>query len=143
MCSSDYYQTDAPMRSIQGEQTRYVVICRGPNCRERGGRELRKRLISLVRGRASPRLLGYACFGQCDYGPNVVFFPDDTWRGQLRAADAEALLEHAPEALPGACLDPPAAERREHLANIAELVATVERDIARRAGGRRWWWWPF
>ena len=142
MMSSDYYQTYAPMRSIPDEQTRYVVVCRGPNCRERGGLELRKRLVALVRGRASPRLLGYACFGQCDHGPNVVFFPDDAWRGQLRAADAEALLERDVDSLPGQDLEPPEAERREHLANIAELVATVERDTARRQRARRWWW-PF
>jgi hypothetical protein len=33
----------------------------------------------------------------------------------------------------------PEDERRQHLANIAELVDTLERDRSRR----RRWWWPF
>jgi (2Fe-2S) ferredoxin len=121
-----------------------IVVCRGPNCRERGGLHLRKRLVELLRQRAEPRLVGYACFGQCDFGPNVAFFPEATWYGGLNAADAaERVVDHAlgAEQLSGTPLCLPDDERREHLANIAELIATLERDRVRRRGHR--WWWPF
>jgi hypothetical protein len=35
----------------------------------------------------------------------------------------------------------PEDERRQHLANITDLVDTLERDQARGRGRR--WWWPF
>jgi len=143
--SSDYYQTRRQMRSIPATESTYVVVCRGPNCREQGGLGLRKRLRQLLgRNDVSVRLVGYSCFGQCDNGPNVVFFPSDEWRGKLRADDAAAVLEYARVggSAPGRLLEPSADERAQHLANIGELVATVERDRAARSRARRWWW-PF
>ena len=143
--SSDYYQTRLQMRSIPATETTYVVVCRGPNCREQGGLGLRKRLLQLLgRDDASVRLLGYSCFGQCDHGPNVVIFPSNEWRGKLRLDDAAALVEYARGngLAPGRLLEPTAEERAQHLANIGELVATVERDRAARSRARRWWW-PF
>jgi (2Fe-2S) ferredoxin len=118
----------------------YVVVCRGPHCRERGSLSLRKRLSELLKGEPSARLIGYSCFGQCDFGPNVAFYPEGTWYGGLNASQVvnHALTGEAPDAPP---LDLPAAERTEHLRNISELVETLERDRARR---RRWpAWWPF
>jgi (2Fe-2S) ferredoxin len=85
--------------------------------------------------------VGYACFGQCDSGPNVLFYPDGEFYGGLGGGDAERIVGHAANGQPlgGQPLTLPEAERRQHLANIAELVDTLERD---RARGRRWWW-PF
>jgi (2Fe-2S) ferredoxin len=123
---------------------RYIVVCRGPNCRERGGLRLRKRLVELVRHEPVARLVGYSCFGQCDDGPNVMFYPEGNWYGGLFGADAaERVVRHATgsEALCSPPLELPEAERREHLANIADLIATLERDRAHRRS--RPWWWPF
>jgi (2Fe-2S) ferredoxin len=119
-----------------------VVVCRGPHCRERGALPLRKRLVALLRREPTTRLVGYACFGQCDFGPNVAFYPQGTWYGGLHAADAaERVARHAlgHEALQTAPLSLPPLERNEHLRNIAELVGTLERDSLRP----RRWWWPF
>jgi (2Fe-2S) ferredoxin len=120
----------------------YVVVCRGPNCRARGALHLRKRLVELVRGEPRVHLLGYSCFGLCDYGPNVAFYPECAWYGGLCApGDAERVIAHAMtgEPLNAAPIEPPAAEREEHLRNIGELIRTRERDRARP----RRWWWPF
>ena len=123
------------------DEPRYIVVCRGPNCRQRGSLSLRQQLRRLLDGSASTRLIGYACFGQCDYGPNVAFYPEGQWFGGLHAADAaERVVRHArglqsleePLALPDL-------DRAEHLRNIAELVSTLERDRQRP----RRWWWPF
>jgi (2Fe-2S) ferredoxin len=123
-------------------QTQYVVVCRGPHCRERGSLPLRKRLAGLLRGDPNIKLVGYSCFGQCECGPNVAFFPEGVWYGGLSQSDAaERVARHAEgiQALDQTPLVLPEDERREHLRNIAELVATLERDANRP----RRWWWPF
>jgi (2Fe-2S) ferredoxin len=102
---------------------------------------LRQRLVQLLRGQTRPRLVGYACFGQCELGPNVAFYPEGVWYGGLtRPEDAERVVEHA---LGGRRLSQPPLllpepERHAHLANIAELVATLERDRQRGPWWRRW-----
>ena len=124
--------------------TTYVVVCRGPACRERGGLHLRKRLVNLMKGETNACLLGYACFGQCDFGPNVAFFPEAVWCGGLSASDAERIHDYAVGIVacpPGEVLDLPVVERSQHVANVADLIATVERDTAKRNRGH--WWWPF
>jgi len=121
---------------------RYLIVCRGPNCRENGGVALRRRLVHLLKDKPGPRLAGYSCFGQCDFGPNVAVFPDGVFFGGLRQPDdAERLIRHVlgDEALTVMPLLLEPTERAEHLKNIAELVATLERDRARP----RRWWWPF
>jgi (2Fe-2S) ferredoxin len=120
----------------------YVVVCRGPHCRERGSLPLRQRLVELLKHEPAAQLLGYACFGQCDFGPNVAFYPEGVWYGGLVGQDdAERVVHHAAtgEPLNRSPLDLPEPERTEHLRNIAELVTTLERDRARP----RRWWWPF
>ncbi len=122
--------------------TTYVVVCRGPHCRERGALPLRQRLVALLRHEPNTRLLGYSCFGQCEEGPNVGFYPEAAWYGGLsQPGDAERVVRHATgvEPMSQVQLVLPEHERREHLNNIIELVSTSERDRARR----RRWWWPF
>jgi len=120
----------------------YVVVCRGPNCRARGAIRLRKRLVTLLKEDPAVRLIGYSCFGQCDLGPNVAFYPEGVWYGQLgRPEDADRVVRHATagEPLADTPLTLPEDERAQHLCNIAELGRTLERDRARP----RRWWWPF
>jgi (2Fe-2S) ferredoxin len=123
-------------------QNVYVVVCRGPHCRERGALPLRKRLVELLRDQPAARLVGYSCFGQCDFGPNVAFYPEGVWYGGLvGGSDADRVVKHATTGEPFGQppLSLPDLERNEHLQNIAELVRTLERDRARP----RRWWWPF
>jgi len=118
-----------------------VVVCRGPNCRERGSLPLRQRLGELLRGQPKAGLIGYACFGQCDFGPNVAFYPDGSWYGNLSQPDAaERVVRHALaiESLDAPRLSLPEPERADHLRNISELVSVLERDRQRPR-----WWWPF
>lgn len=119
----------------------YVVVCRGPNCRARGAMPLRGRLVKLLKDDPRVHLLGYACFGQCDRGPNVAFYPPGEWFGGLSAPDAaERVVQHAREGAPlPTPLDLPERERLEHLCNIEDLIRTHERDRDRPR--RRWW--PF
>ena len=103
---------------------------------------LRKRLVKLLSHDPDVHLVGYSCFGQCDYGPNVAFYPPGDWYGGLSSPlDAERVVQHAKgvQALEQQALILPEQERAEHLRNIEELVRTRERDRARP----RRWWWPF
>lgn len=103
---------------------------------------LRGRLYELLKRDTTVHLLGYSCFGQCDYGPNVAFYPEGTFYGNLSAADdADRVVRHARQEQPlnDAPLCPPEADRDQHLRNIGELVRTLERDRGRRPR----WWWPF
>lgn len=133
--------TAAPQPGSAGR--RYVVVCRGPHCRERGSLPLRARLASLLRGREDLALVGYNCFGQCERGPNVLFYPDGTWVGGLSEADAAAVVARTEglhrDEWPALAL--PAEERTMHLANVEALIATMESDRqrTRRRGVRRWW----
>jgi (2Fe-2S) ferredoxin len=106
---------------------------------------LRRKLVKLLKDDPDIRLLGYSCFGQCDFGPNVAIYPPGTWYGGLSAPDdAERVVCHARSGLStplGEQLCLPADERELHLRNISELVRTHERDRARRP--RSHWWWPF
>ena len=138
----------APETTAAGRPTTpgpvYVVVCRGPHCRRVGSLRLRARIAALLRGRDDVRMAGYACFGQCEYGPNALIFPEGTWFGGLdKPDDADRLVRHA--AGEQRILDEPLrlvpAERDGHLANVAELLRTLEADRARKA--RRRWWWPF
>jgi (2Fe-2S) ferredoxin len=131
--------------SMTQSEASYVVVCRGPSCREHGGLRLRSNLVRLLRSEPRARLIGYACFGQCDDGPNVAFYPEGSWYGRLCEPDsAEQVVAHATggEPLTAARLQLPEAERREHLRNITDLVTLYQRERAGRQR-RRWWWWPF
>ena len=102
---------------------------------------LRTRLVKLLAHDPEVQLIGYACFGQCDHGPNVAFYPPGDWYGGLSArGDAERVVQHARQGTPlKLALHLPEQERAEHLRNIEELIRTRERDRARP----RRWWWPF
>jgi (2Fe-2S) ferredoxin len=103
---------------------------------------LRKRLVKLFKHDSGVHLLGYSCFGQCDEGPNVAFFPPGEWYGALSAPDdAERVVRHAHgiEPLSQKPLRLPPAEEEAHVRNIVELIKTFERDRDRP----RRWWWPF
>jgi (2Fe-2S) ferredoxin len=100
-------------------------------------------LVALVRREPSVRLVGYACFGQCDFGPNVAFFPEGVWYGGLSAADAaDQVVRHATgaRALEATPLSLPEPERTQHTKNILELIQMLERDRQRK---NHHWWWPF
>jgi len=150
MCAADYcalFTTREEFERyssivVQAVSTSYIVVCRGPNCRERGGLGLRKQLSALLKSDQRASLVGYNCFGQCDFGPNLAFYPEGVWYGGLiNADDAERAVQHATCGTPmrAAPLELPSLERAEHLQNIADLVGTIERDRTRRHP----WWWPF
>jgi (2Fe-2S) ferredoxin len=103
---------------------------------------LRRRLIGLLKHDPEVHVLGYSCFGQCDHGPNVAFYPPGEWYGGLASPkDAERVVSFARggQQVPGKKLELPEDERELHLRNIEDLVRTHERDRARP----RRWWWPF
>lgn len=73
----------------------FVFVCVGPNCGERGGKELfdawKARL--LAEGRWDEcRVVPASCFGQCATGPNACRYPNGEFQSGLDPArHAEAL----------------------------------------------------
>ncbi|HEX5415408.1 MAG TPA: (2Fe-2S) ferredoxin domain-containing protein, partial [Chloroflexota bacterium] len=57
---------------------RYVLVCRGPNCKAQGSTGVREKLAALIDAakRDNPEVevvvLPYTCFDRCGRGPNVV-----------------------------------------------------------------------
>lgn len=129
---------------------RYLLVCRGPNCRAQGSQAIRERLQKAIASAgntdrdATPVVLPYSCFDRCGRGPNAVLYPDGTWYEALDEADVPEVARHA---LGGA--------------SPAHLIADVEEEHAQRyyqlfeeiipeleseeqpspRPGRRWW--PF
>lgn len=122
---------------------RYLVICRGPHCRHRGAGTLRARLARVLRGREDLRVAGYACFGLCEHGPNVLLYPEGVWFGGLaRPGDAERLVRRADGGRAPELVQLPVfpAEREEHLVNAAEVIRNLD-PLTQPSRGR--WRWPF
>jgi (2Fe-2S) ferredoxin len=105
---------------------------------------LRTRLARLIHGRNDIGLIGYACFGLCEFGPNVAFFPEGAYFGGLEAEDdAQRVVDHAAgtRALADLPLPMSIEERAAHRRNVEDLIALAERE--RNGRKRRRWWWPF
>jgi len=75
---------------------RYVLVCRGPNCKAQGAVEVREALRkALAESEASDVVvLPYTCFDLCGRGPNAVIYPDGQWFEALGLGDVPDLVEH-------------------------------------------------
>lgn len=90
---------DVSERTLAGVDqmpSRYLLVCRGPNCRAQGSAEVRetlRRQLTAVGG-ADVLVLPYNCFGLCGRGPNAVLYPDGDWFEALACRDVPDLIEH-------------------------------------------------
>ena len=76
-----------------------------PSCAGRGSEALAE---LLERGLAERGLAEqveverFYCFGQCEHGPNVRFYPGGTWFSEIGKDDVGTILDTLAEALDGA-----------------------------------------
>jgi|GEM_PF-415934 len=131
---------------------RYVLVCRGPNCKAQGSNDVRERLVAHIavardRGEAAVDVvvLPYTCFDRCGRGPNVVVYPDDVWYEAVGENDADDIVRHVVGGTPVEHLraDVPARHAAEYRALIEELIPEIEAEETKqkRPPGKRWW--PF
>jgi (2Fe-2S) ferredoxin len=76
-----------------------LVVCMGRHCNANGKAEpLYERLRAELgepadfRTRKPIRWERASCLGQCDIGPNCVFYPDGIWFHQLTPADLDEVI---------------------------------------------------
>jgi (2Fe-2S) ferredoxin len=131
---------------------RYLLVCRGPNCKAQGSEDLRERLrAAIAAGREASTtepdvvVLAYTCFDRCGRGPNAVVYPDGVWYEALTTDDVEDVARHALGGKPAsdlvAAVDASHAEECYRI--LDETIPELEADEQQRATPRRRSWWPF
>jgi len=130
---------------------RYVLVCRGPNCKAQGSTEVRERLAALIDAakRESPEadvvVLPYTCFDRCGRGPNVVVYPEGVWYEAVSEADVQDVARHVLGGAPAEHLraDVPARHAAEYAELFAELIPEIEAEVDKRKRPPKKGWWPF
>ena len=87
----------------------HVFVCvndRGgarKSCADGHSKEIAIRLKEAAKGRGFPpgtvRVSQSLCLGLCDFGPNVVLYPQRTWFQAVTVADIDRILDAAAEVM--------------------------------------------
>ncbi|MBI1745352.1 MAG: (2Fe-2S) ferredoxin domain-containing protein [Acidobacteria bacterium] len=74
----------------------HILVCQNVDCRVRGSDQVMKALsLQLAeKGRRDITVKSYMCFGACQAGPNMVFYPERTWYAGVRLSDVDAIVDH-------------------------------------------------
>ncbi len=65
-------------------------------CANHGGVDFHKKLRDMVkeqRLRGKVRVCRAGCLDRCEFGPNIVVFPDNIWYSGVREEDLESIFE--------------------------------------------------
>lgn len=136
---------------------RYVLVCRGPNCKAQGSPAVREKLTALIEaarresagGDFEVVVLPYTCFDRCGRGPNVVVYPDGVWYEAVGEDDVAEVARHALGGPPAEHLraDVPVRHAAEYAELIAELIPEIEAEVEPKEDKRKRppkkGWWPF
>lgn len=71
-------------------------------CADSGGVALHAKLKEIVKARGLRgriRVSKSGCMNRCEYGPNIMIFPDNVWYSHVTEADLEPLMEGVAESL--------------------------------------------
>ncbi|HSW35587.1 MAG TPA: NADH-quinone oxidoreductase subunit NuoF [Candidatus Limnocylindrales bacterium] len=74
----------------------HVLICTGTGCVASGSHPTRDALIEEIKNRGLERevkVVDTGCFGFCQFGPNMVVYPEGTFYCQVKPEDAKDLVE--------------------------------------------------
>jgi len=69
-----------------------------PSCGARGSKQIRARLKQKLVEKGMHKLYRVnraGCLGQCEYGPNIVIYPDGIWYAHVRPDDVESIVEES------------------------------------------------
>jgi len=80
---------------------KHIFLCtnlsdEGNSCGARGGDKLRDTLKETVKKHGLQikiRVSKSGCQGNCDVGPNVLIFPENTWYKGVQPSDLESIIE--------------------------------------------------
>jgi len=72
-----------------------VIVCSNVDCAARGAQKniegIERRLTAAG---SDVKVKTYLCFGGCDYGPNIVLYPEGTWYAGVKESDLDEIVEH-------------------------------------------------
>ncbi|MBT9167496.1 MAG: NADP-reducing hydrogenase subunit HndC [Syntrophomonadaceae bacterium] len=74
----------------------HVLICTGTGCVASGSHPTRDALLDELRNRGlgkEIKVIDTGCFGFCQFGPNIVVYPEGTFYCQVEPKDAKDLVE--------------------------------------------------
>ena len=74
---------------------RHILVCNNVDCLNRGGQQVFEDLHARVaESGVDVDVKQYPCFGGCDYGPNIVFYPDKVFYSGVKPPDLDEMMEH-------------------------------------------------
>ena len=73
---------------------RHVLVCNNVDCRARGSDAVREAISARVASGevGDVQVTAYPCFGGCDFGPNVVVYPDKCFYSGVTVADVPEII---------------------------------------------------
>ncbi|HUK41766.1 MAG TPA: (2Fe-2S) ferredoxin domain-containing protein [Candidatus Acidoferrales bacterium] len=76
-----------PMKQI-------CFVCQNVDCQSRGSEPLMKEIVSKVAERGlDVEVKSYLCFGGCEYGPNIVIYPQKAWYAGVKSEDLPEIID--------------------------------------------------
>ncbi len=78
------------------DDKRHILVCNNVDCLGRGGQQVFETLHGRVTeaGLDDVEVTQYPCFGGCEYGPNIVFYPDKVFYSGVKPQDVDELMAH-------------------------------------------------
>jgi len=76
---------------------RLVYVCEGGDCSEKGSIDLHGDLKTMLEERDPEglnKLRKYPCFGGCEFGINLVLYPDRVFYSRVKHGDLGAICDH-------------------------------------------------
>jgi (2Fe-2S) ferredoxin len=69
-------------------------VCQNVDCHSRGSERLMNELANKVAERSlDVEVKSYLCFGGCEYGPNIVVYPQKTWYAGVKSEDLPEIVD--------------------------------------------------
>jgi NADP-reducing hydrogenase subunit HndC len=77
------------------ENVEACIICTNIDCAARGSTALIEALQEKLpsAGLSDVKVRTYQCFGGCEYGPNMMLYPEGSWFAGAQASDADDIVE--------------------------------------------------
>jgi (2Fe-2S) ferredoxin len=69
-------------------------VCQNVDCKSRGSEQLMNELDNKIAARSlEVEVKPYLCFGACEFGPNIVVYPEKNWYAGVKLEDLPEILD--------------------------------------------------
>ncbi len=101
--SGNNHKPNGSKESTNPKYRKHIFVCANirpitaakPSCGRTGSADLRKKLKKRVKqyGLHDIRVSESGCLGQCEWGPNIVVYPDNVWYNHVSEDDFDEIIE--------------------------------------------------